>query len=60
MLRSSSTALTLLLAAAVASAQEKPKRDYRQAMRQFVQAMSAEAKKAKPAFLVVPQGGTWY
>ncbi len=34
-----------------------PKRDYRAAMRQFVQAISVAAKKADPEFLVVPQGG---
>ncbi len=31
--------------------------NYRTSMRQFVQAISAAAKKASPAFLVVPQGG---
>lgn len=33
------------------------KRDYRAAMRDFVQSVSAAARKADPAFLVVPQGG---
>lgn len=36
---------------------QTPKRDYRSAMREFVQAVSAQAKKADPAFLIVPQGG---
>ena len=52
--------LTGLLAVGTAMASEKPaapKRDYRTAMREFVQAISAQAKKADPAFLVVPQGG---
>src|SRR5208282_1619135 len=50
-----------LIAVATALADEKPtapKRDYRTAMRVFVQAISAQAKKADPAFFVVPQGGT--
>jgi cysteinyl-tRNA synthetase len=49
-----------LLAVGIALAGEKPpapRRDYRTAMREFVQAISAQAKKADPAFLVVPQGG---
>jgi cysteinyl-tRNA synthetase len=49
-----------LLAVGTVTADDKPtapKRDYRSAMREFVQAISAQAKKADPAFLVVPQGG---
>lgn len=34
-----------------------PKRDYRTAMREFVRAISTQAKKADSTFLVVPQGG---
>lgn len=37
--------------------QAKVRRDYRAAMRGFVQAISTQAKKADPAFRVVPQGG---
>ncbi len=43
--------------AVAAEAPANPKRDYRSAMRQFVQAISAQAKKIDPAFLVIPQGG---
>jgi cysteinyl-tRNA synthetase, unknown class len=46
---------TVLICGAEAPA--APKRDYRAAMREFVQAIGAQAKKANPAFLVVPQGG---
>jgi cysteinyl-tRNA synthetase len=49
-----------LLAAAISCGAEPPagaKRDYRAAMRQFVQTISAQAKKADAAFLVLPQGG---
>lgn len=35
-----------------------PKDDYRTAMRDFVQAISAQAKKADPTFLVIPQAGS--
>ncbi|OAI47000.1 hypothetical protein AYO44_10355 [Planctomycetaceae bacterium SCGC AG-212-F19] len=59
--RTRSTALlALLLLGGFAWTSQKPpaaKRDYRTAMRQFVQAISAKAKKVDPAFLVVPQGG---
>lgn len=53
----------LLIAALVGSvavfgaAAAAPKRDYRAAMREFVQSVSAATRKADPAFLVVPQGG---
>jgi cysteinyl-tRNA synthetase len=55
-------ALLAVLPAAAAAlfAAERPtptRRDYRGAMRQFVQAISAAARKADPSFLVVPQGG---
>ena len=49
--------LTTVLAGHAAGRAAAPKRDYRAAMRQFVQAISAQAKKADPSFLVVPQGG---
>ncbi len=49
--------ITLFTAAAVVRAEEPRGRDYRAEMRSFVQAISAQAKKANPAFLVVPQGG---
>ena len=50
----------LLVANGSLHAEERPlaaKRDYRADMRKFVQAISVEAKKANPAFLVVPQAG---
>jgi cysteinyl-tRNA synthetase len=51
-------AVTVLLAvSAPAAPAAAPKRDYRAAMRDFVVALSTAAKKADPAFLVVPQGG---
>jgi hypothetical protein len=58
MLRTSSLALTVGLLVAIAAAKPPaPNRDYRAAMRQFVRKISLRAKKANPAFLVVPQGG---
>ena len=50
-------AVLLAATAAVQAAEPSAKRDYRAAMRDFVQAISTNAKKADPAFLVVPQGG---
>ena len=50
--------LATLLAGPAAGQATAPKRDYRTAMRQFVQAINAQAKKADPSLLVVPQGGT--
>ena len=49
-----------IVSTAALHAEEKPpaaKRDYRAAMRQFVQDISTAAKKTNPAFLVVPQAG---
>lgn len=43
--------------AGVGEAPPAPKRDYRAAMRQFVQAISVQCKKTQPEFLIVPQGG---
>jgi len=60
--RTCSTALLVgMIAVGITLADEKPavpKQDYRTALREFVQAISAQAKKADPAFLVVPQGGS--
>jgi cysteinyl-tRNA synthetase len=49
----------LIAAVVLASTSEPPpaRRDYRAAMREFVQAISREAKKTSSGFLVVPQGG---
>ncbi len=52
-----STGVAPLLLVSLADGEPKAKRDYRGDMRTFVQAISAKAKKAKPDFLVVPQGG---
>ena len=49
--------LLFAVSALNAEAAPVPKRDYRDAMRQFVKALSLQAKKTDPAFLVVPQGG---
>ncbi len=60
MTRYTAAIAALLVNTGFSSAGERPptpKRDYRAAMRQFVQAISAQAKKTDPAFLVVPQGG---
>ncbi len=53
------TVPALALLAGLAAVERPPamKRDYRAAMREFVQSISASAKKTEPAFLVVPQGG---
>jgi cysteinyl-tRNA synthetase len=59
--RTCSTALLAgLLVVGIGIAAEPPraaKRDYRSAMRQFVEKISAGAKKTNPTFIVVPQGG---
>jgi cysteinyl-tRNA synthetase len=52
-----SAGLALVLSTDLLAGEPKNKRDYRGDMRAFVQAISAKAKKAKPDFLVVPQGG---
>src|SRR5262249_46189140 len=46
-----------LLAGLTGAEPTAPRRDYRAAMREFVQVISAQAKKTDPAFLVIPQGG---
>lgn len=56
------THLTLIAAAVAATAAALPadppaRRDYRGLMREFVQTISATAKKVRPEFLVIPQGG---
>ena len=60
MLRTSFVILIVGLLAVIALAADQPpapKRNFRAAMQQFVQAISTQAKKANSAFLVVPQGG---
>jgi cysteinyl-tRNA synthetase len=50
----------VLLCVAVAilpAAGPAARRDYRSAMREFVQAISVSAKAARPDFVIVPQGG---
>ena len=49
--------LVTVFAVPAAGQATAPKRDFQAAMRQFVQTISAQTKKADPSFLVVPQGG---
>lgn len=50
-------AAALVCAALVACPPDDPDRDYRQDMRDFVQAISAYAKAAHPGFIIIPQNG---
>jgi cysteinyl-tRNA synthetase len=50
-------AAILTATAAALPADPPPRRDYRGLMREFVQAISAAVKKARPEFIVIPQGG---
>ncbi len=48
---------TVALGASKASVDQPPDGDYRQAMRQFVQDISAYAKGLRPRFAIIPQNG---